>query len=126
MRVYFGDFLVKIYKTSDPSQQSLWSSDVARLNYIVKTVISTNNSSKWTTDKNGIYVKETIVIPLLNYINDKIDIYKSKNSKLLAKSTTNNTSIELLDKINEHGTFLPKSILHADLDRGFLDFIKND
>lgn len=34
--------------------------------------------------------------------------------------------VELLDKINEHGTFLPKSILHADLDRGFLDFVKND
>lgn len=33
---------------------------------------------------------------------------------------------ELLDKINEHGTFLPKSILHADLDRGFLDFVKED
>jgi hypothetical protein len=31
---------------------------------------------------------------------------------------------ELLDKINEHGTILPKSILHADLDRGFLDFVK--
>lgn len=34
--------------------------------------------------------------------------------------------VELLDKINENGTFLPKSILHADLDRGFLDFVKND
>ena len=33
---------------------------------------------------------------------------------------------ELLDKINEHGTFLPKSLLHEDLDRGFLDFVKND
>jgi hypothetical protein len=33
---------------------------------------------------------------------------------------------ELLDKINQDGTFLPKSILHADLDRGFLDFVKND
>jgi len=33
---------------------------------------------------------------------------------------------ELLDKINEHGTFLPKSILHEDLDRGFLDFVKKE
>ena len=31
---------------------------------------------------------------------------------------------ELLDKINKDGTYLPKSILHADLDRGFLDFVK--
>jgi len=34
--------------------------------------------------------------------------------------------VELLEKINEKGTFLPKSILHADLDRGFLDFVKEE
>jgi hypothetical protein len=33
---------------------------------------------------------------------------------------------ELIDQINKDGTFLPKSILHADLDRGFLDFVKED
>ena len=33
---------------------------------------------------------------------------------------------ELVEKINRDGTYLPKSILHADLDRGFLDFVKND
>jgi hypothetical protein len=33
---------------------------------------------------------------------------------------------ELLDKINRDGTYLPKSILHADLDKGFLDFVKED
>jgi hypothetical protein len=32
----------------------------------------------------------------------------------------------LVDRINQDGTFLPKSILHADLDKGFLDFVKND
>jgi hypothetical protein len=33
---------------------------------------------------------------------------------------------ELLDKINQDGTFLPKSILHADLDRGFMDFVRDE
>lgn len=33
---------------------------------------------------------------------------------------------ELVDKINQDGTYLPKSLLHADLDGGFLDFVKND
>ena len=33
---------------------------------------------------------------------------------------------ELLEKINRDGTYLPKSILHADLDGGMIDFIKND
>ena len=33
---------------------------------------------------------------------------------------------ELLDKITENETFLPKSLLHEDFDRGMLDFVKND
>ena len=33
---------------------------------------------------------------------------------------------ELLEQIEENGTYLPKSILHADLDRGMLDFVKNE
>ena len=33
---------------------------------------------------------------------------------------------ELVDKINRDGTYLPKSILHADLDGGMLEFVKND
>jgi hypothetical protein len=34
--------------------------------------------------------------------------------------------VELLDKINDKGTYLPKSLLHEDLDRGFLNFVKDD
>jgi len=33
---------------------------------------------------------------------------------------------ELVNKINKDGTYLPKSLLHADLDRGFLDFVKDE
>jgi hypothetical protein len=33
---------------------------------------------------------------------------------------------QLLEFINKDGTYLPKSVLHADLDRGMLDFVKED
>ena len=32
---------------------------------------------------------------------------------------------ELLDMITDDGTFLPKGVLHADLDKGILDFVKD-
>jgi hypothetical protein len=32
---------------------------------------------------------------------------------------------QIKDMITQDGTYLPKSLLHADLDRGFLDFVKN-
>ena len=28
--------------------------------------------------------------------------------------------------ISDDGTYLPKSLLHADLDRGFLDFVRDE
>lgn len=33
---------------------------------------------------------------------------------------------QLLEYINKDGTYLPKSVLHADLDRGMLDFVKEE
>lgn len=49
-----------------------------------------------------------------------------KNIELTPYRTLYPRRVELLDKINEHGTYLPKSVLHADLDRGFLDFVKEE
>ena len=33
---------------------------------------------------------------------------------------------QLLEDINKNGTYLPKSLLHEDFDRGFMDFVKHD
>jgi len=38
--------------------------------------------------------------------------------------TVPNRRKELFDLIEKDGTFLPKSVLHADLDRGMLDFVQ--
>lgn len=49
-----------------------------------------------------------------------------KHIPLTEKKTLLGRREELLEKINRDGTYLPKSILHADLDGGMLDFVKND
>ncbi len=45
---------------------------------------------------------------------------------LVPKKTLSARREQLLEYINKDGTYLPKSVLHADLDRGMLDFVKND
>jgi hypothetical protein len=45
---------------------------------------------------------------------------------LVPKKTLSARREQLLEYINEDGTYLPKSVLHADLDRGMLDFVKDD
>ena len=49
-----------------------------------------------------------------------------KHIPLTEKKTLLGRREELLEKINKDGTYLPKSILHADLDGGMLEFVKND
>ena len=45
---------------------------------------------------------------------------------LVPQKTLSARREELLNYINKDGTYLPKSVLHADLDRGMLDFVKNE
>jgi len=49
-----------------------------------------------------------------------------KDIRLTNEKTLYPRREELVDKINRDGTYLPKSILHADLDGGMLEFVKND
>ena len=49
-----------------------------------------------------------------------------KDLELVPKKTLYSRREQLLEYINKDGTYLPKSVLHADLDRGMLDFVKND
>lgn len=48
-----------------------------------------------------------------------------KNIPLEPQSILLERRRQLLEKINKDGTYLPKSVLHADLDRGFLDFVRD-
>ena len=98
---YIGDFIVEQYKKDDPDLQAIWSSDTERLNYFIRELTKTKdnnieitiinkkkndydkdkkkNNVNWSIDKKGIKVMESIIEPLLqyiqkigtNYINDK-------------------------------------------------------
>jgi hypothetical protein len=48
-----------------------------------------------------------------------------KNISLVPKKRLQERREELLEQIQQDGTYLPKGIYHADLDRGMLDFVKN-
>jgi hypothetical protein len=73
-----GDLIVRIYKKSDPSKQSLWSSDVTRLTFIVRDIIGNSKQSKWIVDKKGIHFTETIVDPLMEKIKELLTDYNEK------------------------------------------------
>lgn len=80
-----GDLIVKIYKKSNPSKQSAWSSDVARLTFIVKEMMGKSKKSKWIVDKKGIHFTETIIDPLLDKIKDMLTEYNDECAILVQK-----------------------------------------
>jgi len=75
---YIGDFIISSYKKDDPSIQSIWSSDVARLTYIIKELLA-NNESIWNHDYKGVIIKMRIINPILKYIKEYINGYWVKN-----------------------------------------------
>lgn len=70
---YIGNVIISEYKNEDePGKQSLWTSDVARLSYVIRQKIG-NGEAVWIEDKKGLKVKETIIIPLLDYLKKEMN-----------------------------------------------------
>lgn len=96
---YIGDFIVKQYKKDDPKLQSLWSSDIERLNYFVRELMNSNNNDcnsntsnndvkmNWTIDKKGLKVKNSIIDPLLEYIRIIGDRYLQEKNETIGELT---------------------------------------
>jgi len=63
-----GDHIVSVYKTNNPEEQSIHTTDCSRLNYIVKQLIidANDGSSDWKIDKTGIMICSKIIKPLVN------------------------------------------------------------
>ncbi|QKF94856.1 zinc finger C2H2-type protein [Fadolivirus algeromassiliense] len=102
---YLGKFIIGYYKKDDPSEQSLWTSDVSRLTYVIKELLESNKSI-WSHDFKGVKVKLCIVNPLLRYIRKCIDDYwivnldhmKSLDTKELVKLQEKFISLQKIKK----------------------------
>lgn len=76
---FLGDFIIKNYKKENPSQQAIWNSDVSRLTYVIKELLSSNTESQWHADYKGVKTKNYIITPLLKHIRQCIDEYWIKS-----------------------------------------------
>lgn len=109
---YLGDFLVGYYSKENPSEQSLWNSDVSRLTYIVKELLA-NNKSIWNHDFKGIKVKSYIINPLLRHIKKSMNEYWFSHIDNIASGDADN-----LRKIQE--TFVTIQKIRKVIDNGIL------
>jgi len=119
---YLGDFLVEYYKKDDPADQSVWSSDISRLTYIVKEALA-DKKSIWNHDYKGVKTKKCIVDPLLQHIKKYIGNYWEKNVdlKINKKKEIDVTAFEKRQK-----KYNTTYAIETDIDNGLLanDIIK--
>ncbi|ARF09259.1 C2H2-type zinc finger [Catovirus CTV1] len=132
---YIGDFIIKQYKKDNPDLQSLWSSDIERLNYFVRELINNKNSDldnsiqndsknakiNWTVDKKGIKVKKFIIDPLLDYIKTIGAKYLQEKNALINHLDTNEAT-ELLMNMQEIG-IINSGILNKSLSENINKYI---
>lgn len=93
---FLGDFIIKCYKKDDASQQSVWSSDISRLNYVVKELLA-DKESKWLDDKKGERVKKYIVDPLLKHIDNCCVEHFEENDEKMANMPSKIRNKEIFD-----------------------------
>jgi hypothetical protein len=103
--------------TEDPSQQPVWSSDTARLNFILKRVVG--DSSEWINDKKGIKFNKLVIKPILNKVKDML---LEKIKELIKENTKMHIEIEKMED-NMHKILhcrviiseITKEILHTEI-----------
>lgn len=80
-----GNSIVDTYKKDNPKQQSIWTTDTSRQNYILLLENAIGKQKvEWVTDKKGVHVKSRIIDPILAYLKAKLEDYiPSKTSKSL-------------------------------------------
>jgi hypothetical protein len=67
---YLGDFLICEYKKENKEYQSIWNTNYSRAVFIIKIVV--DGECRWVVDPNGDMVINTIITPILKYIDTLI------------------------------------------------------
>ena len=96
-----GNVIIAQYKKDNAMLQKIWSTDVSRLNYVVRDLVK--NDELWKSDKGGVRVKEIVIIPLLSYINNILLHFKIHLSKQEVTEYVVNTKRSLNDLIKHIG-----------------------
>ncbi|ARF10030.1 hypothetical protein Indivirus_9_7 [Indivirus ILV1] len=101
---FVGDFIIKSYKKNNAKDQSIWSSDIARLTYIIRESCKNTGADIWSYDKGGVKVKEFIIDPALSYIKNELIKYSDAHSLTTDEQTLNTliTITEIIMIINNN------------------------
>jgi len=65
---YVSDCIIKTYKKTNPSEQTIWTTDVSRNSYRIHLFDEETKQACWHKDKNGVILEERLMKPIIRYI----------------------------------------------------------
>lgn len=118
---FIGDYIIRIYKMEEPKNQSIWSTDISRLTYIISESCNKTKENTWSYDKKGAKIKKIMIEPALNYLRQQLQKFCQENggstkAHILKKMIAANSTIqiidngELIEKINKY--IAPEFAIH--------------
>lgn len=98
---FLGDYIIRLYKKEEPKNQSLWTTDISRLTYIISESCK-KKGNIWTYDKKGSRIKKVIIEPILTHIRENLVKFCQEHggtveSHILKYLIAANGTIELID-----------------------------
>ena len=118
---YVGNIIVKTYKNENPMKQSIWSSDVARLTYIIKDIVG--NSSEWTVDSKGVKLGKYIVKPIAALVYEMLPLYVQKHNMMIQRDMYDEDETDKKREFMNYSIDLQKYISNNKFEIGIVDFI---
>lgn len=93
---YIGDIVLKYIKKENPDDQSVWSSDVSRLTYLIMDLV--DGEQEWKRDPDGALFTEYVITPIVNHLKDYLNGFlEPKELKKVVDSDS--SDVEKRDKI---------------------------
>lgn len=95
-----SDMIVGKYKTSDPENQSLWTTDVSRFNYVIREIV--NKKLMWSVDKGAVKTCGYILNPVLAFLKKILKKWISEFSEMNPEDQFNDEYLEPINNIIEY------------------------
>lgn len=103
---FIGDIITTSYKKDKLEEQQFWSSDVKKLTFIVRQLLN-KNKHVWLRDKQGSYLTECVISPILSEIKQILIRYDKACQTEMEKYET---SMDRFDELNNDRSILIKII----------------
>jgi hypothetical protein len=122
---FIGDVLIKKYKTANPGDQSMWSSDAARLAYMIRE-LTADNEPNWYADKGGVKTANYTVKPILKHIKEDLTRLINESQQTLFNTDYNDLNSSKSDDLRNKilkGTEILQIITKGTLSTNVIKYI---